>query len=77
MKRIVSVYCLLALLVTLSASAVHAHFTGRSAVDSGEIRWDGSTTYTSARDFGISVWNSLGSIDILPDNVWVVEDLTY
>lgn len=67
---------LLSFLFLVSASFVHAHFTGVSSVDAGEIRWGGSTTYSTQWNAGISTWNALDPINILPDTIWTYEDLT-
>lgn len=57
-------------------SFVRAHFLGYSSVDAGEIRWGGSTQYSSAWSNGISTWNALSSVNIAPDTIWTYEDLT-
>lgn len=54
-----------------------AHFLNYSAVDSGEIRYGGSTQYTTAQSHSIDTWNALGEINIAPDIYSTVEDLTY
>lgn len=58
-------------------SIVFAHFLNYSSVDDGEIRWDGSTAYTTARDHAISVWNSLGRVNIAPDTWYTYADLEF
>ncbi len=58
------------------ANIAQAHFLGYSSVDAGEIRWGGSTTYSTQWNAGISTWNNLSPIDILPDTWWTYEDLT-
>lgn len=65
-----------AVMLLMSASVAHAHFLGYSSVDSGEIRWGGSTTYSTEWSGGISTWNALGAINIAPDTIWTIEDLT-
>lgn len=67
---------LLAFLFLVSTPFVHAHFLGYSSVDAGEIRWGGSTQYSSAWSGGISTWNALGLVNIAPDTIWTYEDLT-
>lgn len=58
-------------------TANSAHFLGYSAVDNMEIRYGGSTIYTTAKTNSINTWNSLNKIYIAPDNVYTVEDVTY
>jgi len=58
------------------ASVAQAHFLGYDSVDNGEIRWDGSTVYSSQWNAAISTWNGLDPIDILPDTWWTYQDLT-
>ncbi len=60
----------------LLTSVAQAHFSGTTSVDSDEIRWGGSTTYSTAWNAGVSTWNGLNPIDILPDTWWTFEDLT-
>ena len=67
---------ILPLAFLLLANVAQAHFLGVSSVDSGEIRWGGSTTYSTQWNAGISTWNGLNPIDILPDTWWTYEDLT-
>lgn len=52
------------------------HKLGYSSVDSGEIRWGGSTKYTTAWNHAVSTWNALGKVNIAPDTAWTIEDLT-
>lgn len=68
---------LLALLVgTALVPPASAHFTGEDAVDSGEIRYGGSTKYSTALDHSIDTWDELGEINIAPDGLFTWEDLT-
>jgi hypothetical protein len=67
----------------LSQEAAEAHsgcpahkLSGEDAVDSGEIRWGGSTKYSWEWDDARAAWNNLGAIDILPDNINTYQDLT-
>jgi len=69
-------FLILPLAFLLLANVAQAHFLGYSSVDDGEIRWGGSTTYSSQWNAGISTWNGLDPIDILPDTWWTYEDLT-
>lgn len=66
-----------ALFLLLTSVPALAHFQGYSAVDAMEIRWGGSTQYTTARDHSISTWNALGKVNIAPDTIWTYEDITY
>ncbi len=53
-----------------------AHYvTGMDSVDDGEIRWGGSTVYSSAWNHAVSVWNNQGDINIAPDTWYTNEDL--
>jgi len=54
-----------------------AHFLGYSAVDNMEIRYDGSTQYTTAQSHSFSTWNALSKVNIAPDTIWTYEDVTY
>lgn len=47
-----------------------------SAVDSGEIRWGGSTQYSTQWYAAINTWNALNKIKIFPDTWYTNEDLT-
>lgn len=58
-----------------SAGIVSANTNWYSAVDSREIRWSGSTTYSTAWYAGIYTWNQLGKINIAPDTWLTVADL--
>lgn len=60
-----------------SLPAASAHFLGYSAVDNMEIRYGGSTIYTTAKTNSINTWNSLNKVYIAPDNAYTVEDVTY
>lgn len=46
-----------------------------SAVDSGEIRWGGSTKYSWEWQDARGAWNQLSPVDILPDTIYTYEDL--
>lgn len=65
------------LLLVLSSAPAFAHFLGYSAVDAMEIRWGGSTQYSTARDYAHTTWNALGKVNIAPDTATTYEDLTY
>jgi len=67
---------ILSLVLLFGANTAGAHFTGTNSVDGSEIRWGGSTTYSTAWNSGVSTWNGLNPIDILPDTIWTIEDLT-
>lgn len=53
------------------------HTLTYSSVDNGEIRYGGSTKYSTNRTHANSQWNSLSSVDILPDSATAIQDLTY
>ncbi len=61
----------------LGGVAQAAHYVlGYSSVDEGEVRWGGSTVYTTQWNAAISTWNALNKIYIAPDTIWTYEDLT-
>lgn len=64
-------------ILTLVAITASAHFLGVSAVDEMEIRYGGSTQYTTAQSHSFSTWNALGKVNIAPDTIWTYEDVTY
>ena len=73
-KGILSVLLFASILV---AAPADAHFLGCDSVDSGEIRYGGSTQWGDAKNHGVSVWDALGSVNVAPD-VWnTIEDLTW
>ncbi len=54
-----------------------AHYvTGYSSVDGNEIAWGGSTIYSTEWTSAISTWNALGKVNITPDTIYTIEDLT-
>lgn len=58
------------------ATPAHAHFyEGYDSVDSGEIRWDSSSSHGTAVSWANSSWNALGSVNVTPDDAWHYEDL--
>lgn len=67
----------LLILVCHTVIAGDVHSTGHNSVDAREIRWGGSSKYSSCRDAAIASWNALGSVNIAPDDIWHVEDLTF
>jgi hypothetical protein len=60
----------LSLLLT-SASVAHAahYLLGKSSVDELEIRWGGSTTYSTQWTAAIATWNARGGVNIAPDTL--------
>lgn len=74
-KKMVSLIPLFGILF-LATPFAQAHFLGYSAVDSGEIRCGSSTTYSTQWSAAISTWNALGVINIAPDTIFTLEDLT-
>ncbi|MFZ3382317.1 MAG: matrixin family metalloprotease [Candidatus Methanoperedens sp.] len=64
-------------ILILLAIATSAHYQGFSAVDEMEIRYGGSTMYTTAQSHSIDTWNALGKVNIAPDTIYTYEDLTY
>lgn len=64
--------------LAFSTKGVYAtHYVlGYSAVDENEIRWGGSTTYSTQWNSSISTWNALGKVNIAADTVWTYQDLT-
>ena len=75
--RIASLFMAMLLAGMLIMPVASAHFLGYSAVDGMEIRYGGSTQYTTAQSHSFSKWNDLGKVNIAPDTTWTVEDLTY
>lgn len=63
------------LLLVGPPQAAYAHFTGRNAVDAGEIRYDDHTQWDDARLHGHAAWNALGNVDMWPDGWWTYTDL--
>ncbi len=72
----ISLVPLFALLFLATAPFAYAHFLGYSSVDGGEIRWGGSTQYSTQWNSAISTWNALGAVNIAPDTIFTIEDLT-
>lgn len=75
LKRIVALIPLFILTFTATPFA-QAHFLGYSSVDSGEIRWGGSTIYSTQWNASIGTWNALGAVNIAPDTIFTIQDLT-
>ncbi len=73
MKKIIFAGALAFLLI---AGTAQAHFLSFSSVDDEEIRWGGSTTYSSQWSSAISTWNGESTINIAPDTIWTYQDLT-
>ena len=68
----------LSLFLLMIANSVYAthYVTGNTSVDDGEIRWGGSTQFSTAWSNAISTWNALGDINIAPDTLWTYQDLS-
>ena len=58
-----------------SANATH-YVLGYSSVDDWEIRWWGSTKYSTEWSNSISMWNNYWNINIAPDTTFTYEDVT-
>ena len=70
--------CLVLVGIFLAAAAFGSHFNPYGdSVDGSEIRWGGSTSFSSAQSWANSEWNAVGSISILADTIWTIEDLTW
>jgi hypothetical protein len=54
---------------SISVASANVYLLGVSAVDEGEIRYGGSTQYTTAQEYSFDLWNDLGEVDILPDTI--------
>lgn len=63
-------------LVTLGASG-EGHTTWYHAVDAGEIRYGGTTKYTTSRAHGIAAWNAMGKVYFGADTASTIQDLTF
>ncbi len=61
----------------LSVDAATRYLSGKSSVDGTKIAWGGTTTYSSQCSSAISTWNALGKINITPDTIYTIEDLTF
>lgn len=72
-----TVLLLLGAIVAVTASPAQAHFQPYSSVDGFEIRWEDHTSWDDARSHGINTWNSLGTINIAPDNAFHITDLEF
>ena len=73
-KETILVSLTLFMLTTSMTNAAH-YLIGVSSVDSGEIRWGGSTVYSTQWYGAIYTWNALNKISIAPDNWYTYEDL--
>ncbi len=62
---------------SIGLSSATVYILTYSAVDNGEIRYGGSTQYTTGQDYSFDTWNDLGEVNIAPDTIWTFEDLTY
>lgn len=75
--RYLIVVILLGVLVLSIGTAYAANYVlGYSAVDDDEIRWGGSTSYSTQWNSGVSTWNALDPITIAPDTASTYQDLT-
>lgn len=74
-KKILIILSLVAFLFSASVASAVNYVSGYSSVDEGEIRWGGSTAYSTQWNAGISTWNALNKINIAPDTIWTYEDL--
>lgn len=76
MKKKILILSLVTFLFSAGVASATNYVLGYSSVDAGEIRWGGSTAYSTQWNAGISTWNALNPIDILPDTIYTYEDLT-
>lgn len=60
-----------------NADTGSGHQLGSDSVDGGEIRWGGSTKYSSYVSISHSEWEDVGRIDFAPDTASTIQDLTY
>lgn len=67
----------IALTMLLVPIGTMAHYLGFDSVDTGQIRYGDETGYNNAISHSRSQWNSVGAINIAPDNADYYEDLTY
>ncbi len=72
MKKIIFAGALAFLLV---AGVAQAHTSSFNSVTGSDIRWGGSTTYSSQWNSAVSTWNGQDPIDILPDKWWTFVDV--
>lgn len=75
-KKIWGVSFLAIFLFTATTTYAAHYLLGVSAVDEKEIRWGGSTLYSSEWNAAISNWNSRGKVNIAPDTAATYQDLT-
>ena len=76
-KKLLIIVGILALSIATMGTAYAANYVlGYSAVDGDEIRWGGSTTYSTQWNSGVSTWNALDPITIAADTASTYEDLT-
>jgi hypothetical protein len=68
---------ILAVVAICSIQCSTAHFTGYSSVDNMEIRYIGTSSYSSVQDHSIDTWNELGEVNIAPDTLWTIADLKF
>ncbi|MBN8193406.1 hypothetical protein JI667_14745 [Bacillus sp. NTK074B] len=60
-----------------NASTGSDHQSIFDSVDGGEIRWGGTTKYSSYVSTSHTVWENVGRIDFAKDTATTIQDLTY
>lgn len=58
-------------------SRASAHFLGCSSVEGGDIHWQSSTIFTTARNHAVAQWDGLGSVNIAPDTIWTAAETKF
>ena len=81
MRKFVAAFTAVGVLALTSAIVMGANETVHElshggSVDSGEIRWGGSTKYSTAWSHAVTTWNAMGKVTIAPDTASTYEDLT-
>lgn len=75
MKKTIIIF--LALICFVSWVFAASNYTWEySSVDWWEVRWEGSTTYSTQLSNAINTWNNYWHTDFKPDNALTFEDLT-
>lgn len=76
LKTIILIISLILVSVGFVNAAETHYVNNYNSVDNGEIRWGGSTKYSSQWAYAVDTWNELGEINIAPDTAATYEDLT-
>ena len=75
MKKNIIIFLSLMCIVT-GVFAANNYTWEYSSVDDGEVRWWGSTTYSTQLSNAMTTWNNYWHTDFKPDSILTFEDLT-